>query len=197
VIPAHIHVFGASGSGTTTLARTISSRYGHLHLDTDDFFWLPTDPPFQEKRPAEERLLLLKAALKKSPKWVLSGSLCGWGDPLIPEFDLAIFIAVEREVRMSRLRAREIERYGSEAIAPGGGMHRAHRAFIDWAASYEDGGLETRSRAVHEAWIENLPCPILRLEGDRSPDEQLMKVEEFARASAYGHLPSLGKANGD
>ena len=183
-MPKHIHTFGASGSGTTALARTISSRYGHLHLDTDDFFWLPTDPPFQEKRPAEERLRLLKEALGRSQTWVLSGSLCGWGDPLIPEFELAIFIRVDLEVRLSRLGAREIERYGSEAVAPGGALHESHLAFLDWAASYDDGGLETRSLAIHEAWIENLPCPVFRLEGDHPLFEQLKKVEEFARASA-------------
>ena len=39
-----IHIFGASGSGTTTLAEKISRELGYFHLDTDDYFWLPTDP---------------------------------------------------------------------------------------------------------------------------------------------------------
>ena len=45
-----IHIFGASGSGTTTLAEKISRELGYFHLDTDDYFWLPTDPPFCRKR---------------------------------------------------------------------------------------------------------------------------------------------------
>ncbi len=32
-----LHIFGASGSGTTTLARALAKRCGWLHLDTDDF----------------------------------------------------------------------------------------------------------------------------------------------------------------
>lgn len=31
------HIFGASGRGTTTLAKAIHETFGHIHLDTDDF----------------------------------------------------------------------------------------------------------------------------------------------------------------
>lgn len=86
-----IHIMGASGSGTTSLAVEMATRYGHRHLDTDDFFWMRTDPPFRMKRPAEERLALLRPAFCEATSWVLSGSICGWGDPLIPEFALAVF----------------------------------------------------------------------------------------------------------
>jgi hypothetical protein len=41
-----IHIFGASGSGTTTLGAAIADRYGYAHLDVDQYFWMPTDPPF-------------------------------------------------------------------------------------------------------------------------------------------------------
>jgi len=51
-----VHITGASGSGTTTLGRALAERLGWMHLDTDDFYWLPTDPPYREKRPAETRL---------------------------------------------------------------------------------------------------------------------------------------------
>lgn len=58
-----IHIFGASGSGTTTLGRELSSRLGIVHLDTDDYYWFPTDPPFTAKRPIAERIELLKNEL--------------------------------------------------------------------------------------------------------------------------------------
>jgi adenylate kinase family enzyme len=176
-IPHRIHIFGASGSGTTTLASAIASRYGHRHLDTDDFYWLPTDPPFRRPRPREARLALLRSALAESATWVLSGSLCGWGDTLIPEFDLVVFILVPTEVRLARLRAREIARYGQEAIAAGGELHESHIAFLDWAGRYDLGGLDIRSRALHEAWLVGLPRVPLRLEGDRSVVEHLKQIE--------------------
>jgi adenylate kinase family enzyme len=176
-LPDRIHIVGASGSGTTSLAVEIGGRYGHHHLDTDDFFWRPTDPPYREKRPREERLTSLCEALRQSKSWVLSGSLCGWGDPLIPEFELVVFLAVPTPVRLARIRAREIARYGREAIAPGGELHGAHREFLEWAGRYDTGGLEIRSRALHEAWLAALPSAVLRLTGDLSLAEQLAQIE--------------------
>ena len=150
-VPDRIHIVGASGSGTTSLAAELAGRYGHRHLDTDDFYWRRTDPPFREKRPPEERLASLRTTFQEAKRWVLSGSLCGWGDPLIPEFEVVVFLVVPTPVRLARLRAREIERYGRQAIAPGGALHEAHVEFLEWAGRYDTGDPEMRSRAMHEA----------------------------------------------
>jgi adenylate kinase family enzyme len=175
--PRRIHIFGASGSGTTTLAAAVAAAHGHRHLDTDNFYWFRTDPPYRHVRPVEERLDLLRRALAEGPSWVLSGSLCGWGDPIIPEFDLIVFLVVPTDIRLARLRAREVQRYGREVIAPGGALHGSHTEFLDWAARYDAGGLDMRSRALHEAWLAALPGPTLRLEGDRPVAAQLARVE--------------------
>ena len=189
-LPDRIHIFGASGSGTTSLASAIAEKHGHRFLDTDDFFWAPTNPPYQEKRPRDERLAMLRQALLNSVPWVLSGSLCGWGDPLIPEFDLVVFVVIPTPVRLARLSAREIERYGREAIAAGGERHEAHIDFLEWAGRYDTGGPELRSRALHEAWLSALPCAVLRLEGDRSVGDQLTQIELACRLSNFGLHPT-------
>jgi adenylate kinase family enzyme len=176
-IPGRIHIVGASGSGTTSLASALAARHGHRHLDTDDFYWLPTTPPYRQKRPRELRLQLLQRALAKSSSWVLSGSLCGWGDSLIPEFELVVFLVVPTHVRLARLRAREAERYGQAAIAPGGTHHSAYTEFLDWAARYDTGGLQMRSLALHSAWLATLHGATLRLEGERSVAQQLAQIE--------------------
>ena len=169
-------MLGASGSGTTTLGIEIAARFGHRHLDTDDFFWLPTDPPFRERRPVGERLAGLRRALRESSAWVLTGSLCGWGDPLIPEFELVVYLAVPTPVRLARLRAREVRRYGAPAIAPGGPLHAAHVEFLEWAGRYDSGGPDMRSRAMHEAWLAALPCPVVRLDGDEPVAEPRARI---------------------
>lgn len=176
-LPNRIHIFGASGSGTTSLAAAIADKHGHRRLDTDDFFWAPTNPPYREKRPRDQRLVLLRQALLGAGPWVLSGSLCEWGDSLIPEFDLVVLLGVPTPVRLARLRAREAARYGDQAIAVGGALHKAHVEFLEWAGRYDTGGLEMRSRALHETWLAALPGAVLRLEGDQSVGEQLAQIE--------------------
>ncbi|MEK1862410.1 MAG: AAA family ATPase, partial [Rhizobium leguminosarum] len=117
----HIHVLGASGSGTTSIGRALAERLDIAHLDTDDFFWMPTDPPFTTPRNADERIRLLLEEAARHDGWVLSGSALKWGGPLEPLYDLIVFLRIEPELRMARIRAREIARYGNR-IGPGGDM---------------------------------------------------------------------------
>ena len=159
---SRVHILGASGSGTTTLAAALAARLGVPHLDTDDFFWLPTEPKFEAIRPREERQALLGDALARPGGWVLSGSLCGWGDVFIPLFDLVVFIYLPPEIRMARLAEREAGRYGAAAIAPGGAHHGKYAAFMAWAGAYETGSVE-RNRTMHEQWLQALRCAVLRL----------------------------------
>jgi adenylate kinase family enzyme len=170
-----VHLLGASGSGTTTLGRAIARHLACPHFDTDQYFWVPTDPPFEHIRPVDERHALLGPDLATAA-WVLSGSLCGWGDIYIPRFDLVVFCAVPDEIRLARLVARERERYGDATIAPGGRLHAKHEAFIAWAASYERGAPAQRSRAMHEAWLAKLACPVVRLEDAADVETRLKAV---------------------
>jgi AAA domain len=171
-----VHILGASGSGTTTLAKALAARLGCPHYDTDAYFWLPSDPPFQHIREREARRAMLGADLEKPGDWVLSGSLCGWGDAFIPLFDLVVFLWIPHELRMARLREREIERYSAEALGPGGAMHAGSVSFMEWAAAYDGGGLEIRSLRVHNAWLATLPGPVLRLERPASVEVNLAEV---------------------
>ncbi|WP_422365795.1 AAA family ATPase [Pelagibius sp.] len=168
-----LHITGASGSGTTTLGKALARQLQITHLDTDDFYWLPSEPPFSEARPAAERLRLMNKALVQAANWVLSGSVGGWGSSLTPQFDLVIFLSVPTPVRLARLKARELARFGGDRLAPGGEQHEIHNAFMEWASLYESGPPIGRSREKHERWLEKLPCPVLRLEGEQSRDAQL------------------------
>ena len=78
-----LHVTGASGSGTTTLARALADTWAVPHADADDYFWLPTDPPYVDKRPEVDRLALMEQVFLPREGWVLSGSMLGWGDDVV------------------------------------------------------------------------------------------------------------------
>ena len=162
-----IHLMGASGSGVTTLGRAVANRLALPHHDSDDYFWLPTAPPYQTTRPAAERLRLMHEMFLPRLDWVLSGSVTGWGEELVPFFDLVVFVVAPRELRMRRLQAREATHFGAAAVAPGGWRHEETESFVEWASHYEAGDREGRSLAKHEAWLAGLPCPVVRVDGSR------------------------------
>lgn len=177
--PPRIHITGASGCGVSTLGAELARRLACAHLDTDDFYWLETDPPYFASRPTPDRLALLAAAMDAAAAgWVLSGSLDGWGDPLIPRFERVIFVTAPTGLRLQRLAAREFRRFGA-AIEPGGPLHAHHLDFMAYAAGYDTGVftsvLTGRHLARHEAWLAGLPCPVLRLDG-AEPTEALAQL---------------------
>ncbi|WP_421701479.1 adenylate kinase [Aliiroseovarius sp.] len=163
--PPRLHITGASCTGTTTLGVALARRLGLPHLDTDDYYWAPVDPPFSQKRPPEDRVRLMRAD-QGAGGWVLSGSLMGWGEPALLSCELILFLTAPWEVRRSRLIAREQARFG-DRITPGGDMRAIHTGFLDWASRYDDPAFTGRSRARHEDWLSRQKAPVLRLDATR------------------------------
>lgn len=174
-----IHIYGASGSGTSTLGKYISEKSGYYFMDTDDYFWESTNPPYTVKRSPSSRLQLMKEDINRHDYVVISGSLVDWGDELIPLFSLAIRVETDTNIRLQRLRIREQKKFGSR-IDAGGDMYDNHVKFISWAASYDHGGLEMRSKAQHDEWQRKLICPLLSVDGSMPVNEIFEFVKQHS-----------------
>jgi adenylate kinase family enzyme len=179
--PMRVPVTGASGSGTTTLGRALSVRLGSSFLDADDYYWMPTNPPYEEKRAPAARLQLILADLRKTSSAVVAGCVRTWGRELEDSFSLIVFLILDAEIRVARLREREMSERG-----------RVDEVFLEWAAQYETGRMSGRSRALHEKWLSERSCPTLRLEGDLSVAERVARVTE---ALSNQPLPESGLRN--
>lgn len=187
-----IHIVGATGAGTTTLGQALEREFGYKWMDTDGHFWMPSDPPYSKFFPFEERIKLINEAIQRNEKCVICGSLCGWGDVLIPSLDLVVFLYTPADVRIDRLEKREYERFG-ERIREGGDMYEEHIRFIEWSKTYDNkkehlelidwskpydaNNPPERSRALQEEWLKLLPCPVLRLDGTSSVDKLLRQIK--------------------
>lgn len=159
-----IYLIGASCAGVSTLGALLSGQFGVPLLDVDDFYWMPTDPPFTTKRPPEDRVRLIGDRQARAGGWVLAGSFIGWGDALIAEVDLIAFLYTPTALRLQRLDRREAQRHG-DRILPGGDMYEGHLAFRDWASQYDDPAFTGRNLAQHERWLKAQSAPVLRLDG--------------------------------
>ena len=170
---SRIHIFGASGSGTSTLGAALSDELVIPHLDTDQYYWQKTNPPFIKKNAPERRIEMIRLDTQDEDRWILSGSLCSWGDSLLDDFTLAVFLHLDPSIRIRRLRDREQRRYG-DRIAPNGDMHQKHIEFMSWAVSYDSARAPIRSLHLHESWMKRLRCPVLRLDSNQ-PGEVLIR----------------------
>lgn len=170
-----ISIIGASGAGTSTLGAALAQRLGCRHIEADEFFHEPTDPPYQRQRSPADRFRLITASLSQSTSWVLSGGVMGWGPHPAFDFSLVVFMRVPDALRLERLRSREVQRFG-DRLLPGGDMVETHVEFMEWAAGYERGNVEGKTLARHEAFLAQTAGPVLRLEGDLTTAEQIERV---------------------
>lgn len=155
----------------------LSSQFAVPLLDVDDFYWMPTDPPFTTKRPPEDRVRLIKDQQAQTDGWILSGSFIGWGDTLIENVDLIAFLYTPTVIRLQRLDQREALRYG-DRILPGGDMYEGHRAFRDWASHYDSPTFTGRNLEQHNQWLNAQSAPVLRLDGEKDTHALAQAVTE-------------------
>jgi len=166
-------ITGASGAGTTTLGRSLADRWSVPHADIDDYFWVPTSPPYTQKRPEEARLRLMSELFLPRSAWVLSGSAMGWGDSLLELCDAVVFLTLDAGLRLSRLDERERARYGEDVDEV------AQRAFFEWARGYDDPTFTGRNRVKHERWLAQASKPVLRLDSAAPVPELVAAVDTW------------------
>lgn len=148
---------GAPGAGVTTLGRHLAARLGYAHFDSDDYHWFTSDPePYRRRRNPDHRRQLLTTDLDNTPAWVLTGSLCGWGDVFMSRFDLVIFCTAPAEVRLERIRQRELQRYGPQRLGPEGDLHGVFVKFLQWAAEYDLPSGRIRTFAAEMDWLRQI-----------------------------------------
>ena len=125
-----IIVFGASGSGCTTLGRELARLLRFEHFDTDDYFFEINNPPVEMKeRLLDERIALLRPLLKSN--FVLSGCIREWGDAIDSILSMAVFLQTPTNIRIERVENREFNRNG-ERIKLGGDLYIQHQKFINY-----------------------------------------------------------------
>ena len=157
----NVLITGASGSGTTTLGKYTADKLKWNFIDTDDYYWLPTDPPYEKERDSNERLDLILDEIKKHDSNVIAGSVMEWGEIIEESFDLITFLYLNTSIRVDRLKKREKANLG-----------RVDREFIKWASEYDTGPEYGRSYAKHKVWLAKRKCRVIRIEGDLTTERR-------------------------
>jgi adenylate kinase family enzyme len=170
--PRGIIILGANGSGKTTLGRELARMLNFTHFDAEDYYWYKTDMPFTVARSQIERQKMLLSDIEKHGSFVMSGDVSNWGEQFITLFDFVIFLKVPTDIRIERIERREFERFG-DRIQEGGDMYEQHIMFVEFAA--------TRSIALLEQWALLYSCPILHVDGTKTPEEIASKIIEHIK----------------
>ncbi|WP_298427522.1 AAA family ATPase [uncultured Kordia sp.] len=171
-------IIGASGSGTTTLGKALSKATDFTHLDVDDYYWKVTNPPFQLKEEMAVRTKNLQVEFEKHENVIVSGSLVSWGTYWQTAFDLVVFVTLDKEIRLQRLKQREVERYGDK-LQTDAIIQERSQAFLAWATRYDDFKFTGRSIKIHRDWLNSLSCEIVEIDSEVALEKNMSHVLQF------------------
>ncbi len=136
-------VFGNSGAGKTTLARTLAERDGLGHLDLDTLAWRDTAPP--TRRPLEESIADMQAFLERHEHWVIEGCYADLLTCALAHATQALWLNPPTETCIAHARSRpwEPHKYPSKAA-----QDANLPMLLDWIRAYDTRDDEF-SRASH------------------------------------------------
>lgn len=175
-----INIFGSSGSGTTTLAKSLSEIYDFYHIDIDDIMWEKTDPPFTIRRDNQVIKKNMHEILKNHQNTIISGAIVNIYDELKENIDLYIYMNLDIETRIKRINRRELNRFGKRVL-PGGDLYDKHQEFLQWVSDYEHNPEYLRSRRQHLSWLDGVSKPVLRITDELSIEELLKIVGSYIK----------------
>lgn len=78
-------------------------------------------------------------------------------------------IDVPKDVRMKRIKNRSFQKFGNRMLL-GGDLYEQEERFFDLVKS--------RAENTVEKWIQSLSCPIIRIDGTKSIEENVNLVME-------------------
>lgn len=131
----------------------------------------------------EEKISNLMGAVQKAEEFVMAGSMNSFHEYFDPMFRLAVYLTADAKVRVTRIHEREQEEFG-DRILPGGDMYEEHQQFLNDAANY-DGDASACNKSQHELWLNQIGCPVLKLDGGDSLEKNAkVIIETYRRLSS-------------
>ena len=173
-----LQILGAAGAGKSTLGTLMARQTGLPLLHAD--FYRRQDDQFEQMRPISVRRAMLAQDMACRPSFLLDGGLSSWLPEGLLQPDLLLLVRCPQKTRMERLAQRERNRYGQDCFSPLHPHFQLTQEFLEWAAGYEQYGLEeTNSLVSHMALLARTPCPSLILWNNAPPETLLRQATAF------------------
>lgn len=161
-----IIICGLNGSGKSTLGKALAEKLHFYFIDIENLYFPKTDPNYiyASPRTREEVEKLLFDEVKAHENFILASVKGDYGEHIYPFFQYVVLIDVVKDIRIQRVRNRSFQKFGCR-MRTGGDLYEQEEKFFEF--------VESRPENVVEEWIQSLKCPILRVDGTKSIEENV------------------------
>ena len=105
--------------------------------------------------------------VRKQPDFVFAAVQGDYGKEIIPMYSYVVLVEVPKQIRSQRVRNRSFAKFGSRMLA-GGDLYEQEEAFFQMVDSRKDD--------VIENWLQQISCPIIRVDGTKPIEENLESI---------------------
>ena len=164
-----IQICGLNGCGKSTLGRALAERIGFHFIDNENLYFsgTNTDEPYRNPKSRTEVERLLMDEVFQHPNFVFSAVKGDYGKDIIPMYNYVVVIEVPKEIRSQRVRNRSFQKFGNRMLM-GGDLYDQEERFFQTVAS--------RSDEYVDNWLQTVKCPIIRVDGTKSIDENVKHI---------------------
>lgn len=166
---------GLNGTGKSTLGKALAEKLKFHFIDKEELYFSRTDPGYiyASSRTREEVEKLLFSEIKAHKNFVFASVKGDYGEAIYPFFQYAVLIVVPKDIRIQRVKNRSFQIFGNRMLL-GGDLHEQEEKFFDFVKSREE--------SVVEEWVHSLSCPIMRVDGTKSIEENTnLIIEQIQR----------------
>ncbi len=161
-----ILICGLNGCGKTTFGRRLAETLGFRFIDAEELYFPRSDEsdPYANARTRLEAEMLLAEEAAMHPDFVFAAVKGDYSEAVVSLYKYVVLIDVPKEIRMRRIRERSFGKFGARML-PGGDLYAQEEEFFRMA--------ESRREDYVEKWLQGMQCPVIRIDGTKSIEENI------------------------
>lgn len=166
-----ILVCGLNGSGKSTLGKTLAETIGFHFIDNEDLYFPKKNPEylFDSPRSDEEVEKILMHEVRVHENFVFAAVKGNYGVDILSYYKYVVLIDAPKDIRLQRVRNRSYQKFGDRMLQ-GGDLYEREEEFFHHVSS--------RTENEVEEWVQLLNCPIIRVDGTKSIEDNIVFITE-------------------
>lgn len=140
-------------------------------IDIENLYFPKTNPNYiyASPRTRKEVEKLLLHEIKTHKDFILASVKGDYGEDIYSLIQYAILLDVPKNIRLKRVKKRSFQKFGNRMLL-GGDLYEQEENFFHF--------VESRDENIVEEWVKSLKCPVIRMDGTKSIDENTNFIME-------------------
>ena len=170
---SRIMICGLNGSGKTTLGKELSKKINFIHKDIEEYYFNDdTDYKYNFSATKESVIQKIEKDINECNNIIFTSCKGDYGN-LSDLYDFVIFICLDKEIRLKRVKQRSYKQFG-DRILENGDLFEREKQFFDKVYKKDESDIIE--------WFNNLKCSKLEIDGLRSVEENVNIILDKLKA---------------